>query len=139
MNQPAAPPALPTITGRLRELSEDKLVLDIPHTDYRLHLVPAGAIDAAIGEKITGRIFCRAKRVDPIRSGGRFIEPNFGRPRRAQGRITGGEPETNRLYVHCGGTPIIATLMPSQKASDFAIGQMVLFDVERGAGFEQVE
>lgn len=138
MNQ-TAPAALPTVTGRLRELSEDKLVLDIPHTDYRLHLVPAGTIEVELGDKLTGRIYCQVKRVDPIRSGGRFIEPNFGRPRRGQGRIVGGDPQTNRLYVHCGAGPVIATLMASQQASDFAIGQMVLFDVERGAVFEPAE
>jgi hypothetical protein len=136
MNQAAAP-ALPTVTGHVEELSDDRLVLDIPHTDYRLHLALSQPLEASVGDKITGTIHAKAKRVDPIRSGGRFIEPNYGRPRRAQGRIVGGDPQANTLYVHCGGGPVIATLMPSQQATDFAIGQMVLFDVERGAVFER--
>jgi hypothetical protein len=138
MNQPAAP-ALPSVTGRVHELDADRLVLDIPHTDYRLHLALARPLDAAVGDKLTGTIHAQAKRVDPIRAGGRLIEPNYGRPRRVQGRIVGGDPQANTLYVHCGGAPVIATLMPSQQASDFAIGQMVLFDVERGAVFERSE
>jgi hypothetical protein len=138
MNQ-ATTPALPTVTGRVREKRPEKLVLDIPGTDYQLYLVPTGPHEPAEGEKVTGRIYAHAKRVDPIKSGGRFIEPAYGRPRRAQGTIVGGDPAANQLYVHCGGAPVIATLMPSQKASDFAIGQMVLFDVERGATFEMVE
>lgn len=125
----------PTVTGHLEELSDQKLVLDIPDTDYRLHLVPAGSIDAEVDDKITGTIYANARRVDPIRSGGRFIEPNYGRPRRVQGRIIGGDVSQNQLYVHCGGAPIVATLTAGQNAADFAIGQLVLFDVERGAQF----
>ena len=137
MNQAAAPTKL-TVTGRLREKAADRIVLDIPHTDYRLHLAVDRAPAAAEGERLTGSIHAQAKRVDPIRSGGRFIEPNYGRPRRVQGTIIGGDLEANQLHVHCGGAPIIATLMPAQRAADFAIGQMVLFDVERGAKFDPV-
>jgi hypothetical protein len=137
MNQ-AAMTDLPTVTGWVKEQQDACLVLDIPETDYRLHLVPSGPQAPTPGTKVTGRIYAQAKRVDPIRSGGRFIEPNYGRPRRVQGMITGGDPQSNRLYVNCGGAPFIATLMPAQKATDFAVGQMVLFDVERGATFEMV-
>ena len=135
----AAPAALPSVTGWIEEKADDRIVLDIPDTDYRLHLMLPGPLRAEVGEKVTGTIHANAKRVDPIRSGGRFIEPGYGRPRRVQGRIIGGDPAANKLFVHCGGAPFIATLMPSQHATDFAIGQMVLFDVERGATFEPVE
>jgi len=138
MNQ-AAETALPTVTGYIEDKADDRLVLDVPDTDYRLHLVLPRPIEGEIGDKVTGSIHAKAKRVDPIRSGGRFIEPGYGRPRRIQGRIVGGEPAANRLYVHAGGAPVIATLMPSQQATDFAIGQMVLFDVERGATFHPAE
>jgi len=135
----AAVTDLPTVTGRVKENRGELLILDIPGTDYRLHLAPAGPHTPNEGEKVTGRIYAHAKRVDPIRSGGRFIEPGYGRPRRVQGTITGGDLEENRLYVNCGGAPVIATLMPAQQAGDFGIGQMVLFDVERGARFELEE
>jgi len=135
----AAATELPTVTGRVEQSSSERLVLDIPDTDYRLHLVPAEGRELVEGEKVTGRIHAKAKRVDPIRSGGRFLEPGYGRPRRAQGTIVGGDPTGNRLYVNCGGAPVIATLMASQKATDFGIGQMVLFDVVRGAVFEVAE
>ena len=132
----AQPPAtLPTVTGRVEAKTDDGLVLSIPGTDYRLHLVLGQPLEAEVGDKAAGTIYARAKRVDPIRSGGRFIEPSYGRPRHAQGMIVGGDVQANRLYVQCGGAPFIATLLPSQQASQFAIGQMVLFDVERGAAF----
>jgi hypothetical protein len=137
MPTPAADARL-NVTARLREKRIEHIVLDIPGTDYRLHLMPETSIKTAVGGKITGRIHVQARRVDPIRSGGRFIEPGYGRPRRVQGRILGGDPETNQLYVHCGGAAVIATLMSTQKATDFAFGQIVLFDVERGATFEPV-
>lgn len=137
MNQ-AAPPKLPTVTGRLAEKSDEHIVLHVLGTDYRLHLLTAGPIAAEVGDRITGAIRARARRVDIYPAGGRFVEPVFGRPRRVQGRIVGGDVTANKLYVQCGAA-IVADLMPTQNASDFAVGQMVGFDVERGATFEPIE
>ncbi|HEX7010784.1 MAG TPA: hypothetical protein VF184_12445 [Phycisphaeraceae bacterium] len=131
----AAPAALPTVTGRLADKSDDRIVLSLPGTDYRLHLVPRGSLEAQVGQRVTGVIRVKAKRVDVVPSGGRYIEPVFGRPRRVQGRVIGGDVQTNTLHVHAAA-PVIAQLMPSQKAANFAVGQLVSFDVERGATFE---
>lgn len=132
-----APPALPTVTGRVEEKSDEKLVLSVTGTDYRLHLVPAAPIAAEMGDRVTGVVRAQARRVDKVPSGGRFIEPVFGRPRQVQGRVVGGDVQANVLYVHAG-VPIHAALMAPQQAGDFAIGQMVNFSVERGATFEPV-
>ena len=126
----------PIATGRLAENSPEKLVLAIPGSDYRLHLVPAGAIDAQVNDRISGLIRAKARRVDVISAGGRFIEPVFGRPRRVQGRIIGGDVRANTLTV-LASVPVTVSLMPNQKAAQFAVGQMVSFDVEPGATFEQ--
>lgn len=126
----------PIATGVLAEKSTEKLVLAIPGTDYRLHLVPTGAIDAGISDRISGTIRAKARRVDVIQAGGRYIEPVFGRPRRVQGRITGGDVKANTLTV-LASVPVIVTLMPEQRTAQFAAGQMVSFDVEPGATFEQ--
>ncbi len=126
----------PIATGVLVEKSPDKLVLAVPGTDYRLRLVPVGPIQAEVNERVSGIIRAKAQRVDVIPAGGRFIEPVFGRPRRVQGRIIGGDVKANTLTVQAC-VPITVTLMPNQRAAQFAIGQMVSFDVEPGATFEQ--
>ncbi|GAB4108732.1 MAG: hypothetical protein Kow00105_16410 [Phycisphaeraceae bacterium] len=126
----------PIATGVLVEKSPDKLVLAVPGTDYRLRLVPVGPIQAEVNERVSGIIRAKALRVDVIPAGGRFIEPVFGRPRRVQGRIIGGDVKANTLTVQAC-VPITVTLMPNQRAAQFAIGQMVSFDVEPGATFEQ--
>ena len=135
MNSTASP-ALPTTTGRLVEKRDEQIVLRIPETSYRLHLVIDRPLGAEVGDRITGAIHCQAKRIDVVPSGGRFIEPVYGRPRRIQGTIIGGDAQQNTLFVRCGAT-VVVRLMKGQMAVDFKIGQMVTFDVERGAKFEQ--
>lgn len=126
----------PAVTGRLLSNTGSMMVLKIPGTDYQLHLVPKGDLKPDARGDVTGVIRCRAKRVDVVGSGGRFIEPVMGRPRRIQGRISGGDLGDNTLTLHAGGAPVIATLTdPRQKVADFAIGQIVTFGVEAGATF----
>ena len=137
MGQPTAP-ASPMVTGLLLEKSDPMMVLGLPGTDYRLHLVASVPVDAELDDRIRGTIRANARRVDVIQSGGRFIEPVFGRPRRIQGRIMGGEVAANTIFVQCGAV-VACKLMAGQKAADFAIGQLVSFDIERGAIFEPVQ
>ncbi len=127
--------SLPTATGRLAEVRDGMIVLEVPGTSYRLHLAVDAAPAAEPGQRITGTVQGRAKRVDVVHTGGRYIEPVYGRPRRIQGRVIGGDPETRRLFIQCG-VPFVCTLMPAQKPQDFAVGQLVACDVERGARFE---
>ncbi|MEX0885436.1 MAG: hypothetical protein WD009_03255 [Phycisphaeraceae bacterium] len=136
MNQ-AAPPAAPTVVGRLEEKTDERIVLAVEGTDYRLHLVPAGPIDAAVGARVRGVVRIEARRVDVVPAGGWFIEPVFGRPRRVQGRIVGGDVAANELHLKAG-TGLVVKLEPAQSAGDFAVGQMVSFDVKAGATFEVV-
>lgn len=136
MTMSEATAAGPIATGVLAEKSPEKLVLVIPGTDYRLHLVPKGPIEAGINDRISGTITAKAQRVDVIKAGGRYIEPVFGRPRRVQGRIIGGDVRANTLTV-LASVPVTVTLMPQQCTAQFAAGQMVSFDVEPGASFEQ--
>lgn len=128
---------VPVVEGHLQKESDEKVVLDVSHTDYQLHLVPTGAIDAAAGAMVRGVIRLQARRADVVPAGGRYIEPVYGRPRRVQGTIVGGDVSANELYVNAG-VGVVVSLMPSQQAKDFALGQMVSFDAERGATFELV-
>lgn len=124
----------PTVTGTLTEVRDDMIVVSLPGSDYRLHLLAAEP-PVAVGRRITGRIFARAKRVDVIRSGGRYLEPLYGRPRRVQGRIIETDAAANTITVQAA-CALICELTMNQKASDFKPGQMVSFDIERGARFE---
>ena len=128
----------PLATGVLAEKSPEKLVLAVPGTDYRIQLIPQGSIDAQVNDRISGTIRAQARRVDVVKAGGRFIEPVFGRPRRVQGRIIAGDVKANTVTV-LACVPVIATLMPQQRTGQFALGQMVSFDVEPGATFEQAK
>jgi hypothetical protein len=128
------------VQGVLLEKSPDTIVLGLPGTDYKLHLAvdDAGAAHLPeLGKPLTGRISARAKRVDKVRSGGRYIEPIMGRPRRIQGRISAIDAHAMTITVWCG-CPFTCVLTMNQKAADFAVGDLVSFDVERGARFEPI-
>lgn len=126
----------PIATGVLAEKSPEKLVLAVPGTDYRIQLVPKGSIDAQVNDRISGVIRAQAQRVDVHQAGGRYIEPVFGRPRRVQGRIIGGDVKANTITV-LACVPVTAALCPQQQTGQFALGQMVSFDVQPGASFTQ--
>lgn len=126
-----------TVTGRLVEAGESRIVLALPGTDYKLHLVVDQAPDAKPGQKVTGTIKARARRVDKVGAGGRYVEPVFGRPRRVQGRVIGTDAAAKALIVQAGpGLVLHCALTDSrQQLADFTMHQMVSFDVEPGARF----
>lgn len=117
------------------EQREGVVVLALPGTDYRLHLTCEVALHPGVGGRVHGVIAAQARRVDIVRSGGAFIEPVYGRPRRIQGRVVAADSQANTITVNTGACPITATLMPSQQARDFADGTFVGFDIEPGASF----
>jgi len=128
---------LPTTTGRVIAQADDHLELSIPGTDYRLTLATDAVLPPSLDQRITGVIHARARRVDVVRVGGRFVEPVFGRPRRLQGRIIGGDVAGDRIFVNCGGPVFVCELTDArQHAANFAVGQIVAFDIESGAKLE---
>ena len=110
-------------------------VISFPNTSYRVHLEPVGEITVRPGKTIVGTIHARAKRIDTCATGGRFIDPVFGRPRRVQGSIVAIEGDAvvvnAGVPIHCEPTD------PRQKASDFEVGQFVSMGIEAGASFEE--
>ncbi len=141
MSEPAATPvdptAVPTISGTIAAVGEGFIELKVPGTDYRLKLVVGTDFAGEVGEKVTGVVRAQARRMDVIPAGGRYIEPVFGRPRRVQGRVSGGNVSDNAVYVIAGPRVSVTPLAP-QRAGDFTLGQMVSFDVEPGASFNRV-
>jgi len=119
----------------LAEHKDGAVVLATPDTDYRLQLVLQGALTAQIGEKVQGSVHAQARRIDRIKSGGAYVEPVYGRPRRVQGRIIAVDPAHDAVTVLAGAGPIVAKCNGIQKASMFQLDELVSFDVAPGATF----
>jgi len=128
--------ATDTFQARVESVEDGVAVLVVPDTSYRLHLEGCESLASRVGQRVRGRVTAQAKRVDVVGSGGRFVEPVFGRPRRVQGRVITHNPSANTLTVRCG-VVVTAKLMPAQNAADIPDGAFVAFDVERGASFER--
>lgn len=113
------------------------LVVSFPNSSYELHLeLPAGpageaAAHAAEGSRAVGVIEAEANRIDVVQSGGRYVEPVAGRPRRVQGMVVG--VVGDRVVVDAGMAIHCKPTDPRQKAADFHAGDFVSFDVRRGA------
>jgi hypothetical protein len=122
------------VHGVLIEQRDGGIVVGLPNTDYRLYLAVQEPLAEKSNDRIRGKVLARAMRVDVVRFGGRFIEPVIGRPRRLQGTICGVDAERNQITVNCV-CPFVCELMLGQKASCFAVGELVGFDIERGAMF----
>jgi hypothetical protein len=111
------------------------LVLEVPNTSYQLHLLPAAAVTTPVGKRLTGIIRADARRVDTVKSGGRYVEPVAGRPRRVQGAVIAKDSSANTITV-AAGVPIVLRLTdPRQRADQFAEGDFVSCDVLDGATF----
>ncbi len=138
-SSPAADSVKPIFAkGDVVEQTDEQIVLSLPGTNYRMHLaIAAGSppLGEGINRRARGRITAQAKRIDIPQTGGRLIDPVYGRPRRIQGRVHAIDAAANTLTIQ-GPTAFVITPMAPQTAKDFAVGQLVSFDVERGARFE---
>lgn len=132
---PSSPTTPPTVTGVIDAVGDGWVQLKVPDTDYRLRLVPKEGVSYSVGDKVSGVVRAQAQRMDVIPAGGRYIEPVQGRPRRVQGRVTGGSVSANEVYIKAG-PGVVVTPMAPQRAGDFSIGQIVTFDVKPGTTFE---
>ncbi|MBY0262055.1 MAG: hypothetical protein K2Q20_06905 [Phycisphaerales bacterium] len=113
------------------------IVLSVPNTSYRLHLRPAAPVIAAVGGRLVGVIAATARRVDVVDTGGKYVEPLFGRPRRVQGKVVSLDEANRTIVVDAGGVTIHCGLSDArQRPGDFGIGDLVSFDVLDGASFE---
>lgn len=114
------------------------VTVHIPNTSYELQLVsavPLEAVTAESGKRIIGRIRAQARRVDVVKTGGRFVEPVYGRPQRVQGVVVSVDAEQNTITVNAA-VPITCELTDRrQRADQFQPGQFVGFDVLEGASF----
>ena len=123
--------------AKLVEKDAERVVVAIPATNYRLYLAVDSPLDAAVGQTVTGRIHARAGKIDLVRSGGRYIEPVFGRPRRLQGRILEIGPGPDQLTVNCVA-PFVCTVTTDQDPRAFQRDQLIHFDIGPNAIFEPI-
>lgn len=113
------------------------VTLSFPNTNYQTTLNVAGDVKADIGRKVIGVIRAEAKRVDVVRTGGRFIDPVYGMPRRVQGMIVSADNTANTITIHAG-VPVVCKLTDQrQRAVGFEPGQLVCCEIKPGATFTQ--
>ena len=126
-----------TVRGVLRAFADDKIIISLPHTDYRLHLVPtipAAAITTPIGKRLKGTIHAKALRMFKAAGGGQFIEPLEGAPRIVAGRVLHVDTAGRRILVDVAA-PMWMTLADDNDPAEFAPGDMVNCYVESGTRF----
>lgn len=132
---PTTPISPSLCRGVLHEVTPAHIVIEFPNTNYHLHLKPTGPITTAIGKRIIGTITVSARRVDIVETGGKYVEPLTGRPRRVQGRISSIDARTNELIVDAGMSIHLKLTDPRQRADAFKPGDLVSCDVLEGATF----
>jgi hypothetical protein len=109
------------------------LVVSFPNTSYRVHLRPTAPVATEPGKRLLGVIRARARRIDRVQTGGRYLEPVYGRPRRIQGSVLS---VLNDSLVVDASVPVHVTPTdPGQKPADFRPGDFVSFDALDGATF----
>ena len=124
----------------LESKEDGRLVLTVPHTEYRLQLVPTvpvGEVDVEVGKRITGTIHARALRMHRARGGGRFIEPVWGEPRIVAGKVISVDEARRRVLVDVS----VPMWVEAPDGQDFDIvrpGELLNFYVESGASFRPV-
>jgi hypothetical protein len=131
------------VYGTLLSATVDRIVLAIPHTDYKLHLspgVPVSAFSSLIGKRVTGTVQGEALRIHATSAtagGGRFIEPVIGPPRIVAGRIKSLDQASNQLVVDVA-VPFVLSPLPEQDWSILEVGRMVNCYIKSGAMFTPV-
>jgi hypothetical protein len=109
------------------------IIFSVPNTSYELHLLPTSEIKTQPGKRLLGTIRAQARRIDIVQTGGQYIEPVMGRPRRVQGTIIA---IAGDAVVVDAGVPIHCRPTDArQQAANFALGQFVSFDVLDGSTF----
>lgn len=132
----ASTPARVDLTrARLAEAADDHVVLTFAGTDYRTTLRVTARPTTEVGKRITGVISGQARRIDVCGTGGKYIEPVYGRPKRVQGKITAVDLTAGTVTVDAGAMSIVVKTDPSQNTGDFSEGDFVTFAMLPGAVF----
>ena len=119
----------------LEEATNDRVVLTFPNTNYRLHLKVLKVPSTPVGKRIHGTIRVGARRIDNVRTGGAYIEPVYGEPRRVQGEVLAIDTADQTITINAGPCPVVVKVNHLQKAEQFKPGDFISFDALSGASF----
>jgi hypothetical protein len=111
------------------------IVVEFPNTNYQMHLVAGSDVPSIVGGRLIGIVRVDARRVDVVDTGGRYIEPVIGRPRRVQGRVISWDDASRTLVVDAGVPVHLELLDERQTPGKFGKGTLVSCDVLDGATF----
>ncbi len=123
----------------LESLTEGRMTIAIPRTNYSLDLVdtnPAArsTLSTQVGRHINGVVHARALKMNRATGGGVYIEPVNGHPRSVQGRVLATDTVNNKILAHVV-IPMWITVPAGQAAADFSTGELLNFYVESGTSF----
>ena len=121
--------------GVLESTHTGHIVVSFPDTSYQMHLLVPLQVRSEIGKRIIGTIRVDARRIDIVDTGGKYVEPLLGRPRRVQGRVVACNAGTRTLVVDAGMPIHLHLLDQRQSTADFVPGDLVSCDVRDGATF----
>jgi hypothetical protein len=119
---------------RFRESRGELNILEVPGTDYELHL--KGSLAVAPGTVLRGEIHASALRMHRSDAGGRFIEPVYGPPRIVQGTVLAVDRAANRVLLDLT-VPAWITIHAGNAIDDFHEGELWNCYVESGTRFVQ--
>jgi hypothetical protein len=122
----------PLTRGLVLEQSDGRAVIALPGSDYQLHLQIDRPIECTGQDEVRGCVAASALKVDRVHTGGLFIEPVYGRPRRIQGRVVAKDPTGNTLTI-AGPCVVVVQLDVTQRAGDFPLGELVGFNVKNAS------
>ncbi|MCZ6835390.1 MAG: hypothetical protein O7G85_06405 [Planctomycetota bacterium] len=125
----------------LQSIEDDYLVMAIPGTEYRLHLVPsidANQLKQKVGKRLKGTIHAKAMKIHSARGGGLFIEPVLGSPRIVAGVVIAIDERERQVCVDVS-VPMWVSLGEDQDLENCVEGELVNFYVQSGSTFKPLD
>lgn len=124
--------------ARLLDKSDAQVTLGFPETSYQVTLKTYQPVSTPIGKRVVGVIRVQGRRIDLVRTGGAYLEPVQGKPRRLQGEVLTIDTSGQTITVHVGAAPVVCKMPHGQRADSFKPGDFVAFDVLEGASFSAI-
>jgi len=118
----------------LLETGEEFATVTFRETDYRTKLRVLKPVNAEVGKRVKGTIRAEARRIDPIGTGGAYIDPVYGRPTRIAGRVAESNAGDGTITV-LTPAPFVVKVPHTQSAADFKAGDFVTMNLMPGASF----
>lgn len=129
-----APTSDPHARGILETQTSGHVIIAFPGTSYQMQLNVDLPVNTQPGKKIVGTIRGQARRIDKVGTGGRYVEPVFGRPRRVQGSVIAVDLANQSITIDAG-VPMVCKTDGRQRAEDFLVGDFVTMEILAGATF----